>query len=583
MAMAWRPPLFSKLMRSSLLAPALLACWASALPLAAQVPQLLHYQGRARVSGADFTGTGQFKFALLSANGATTYWSNDGTSAGGSAPAAAVSLGVQGGLYSIMLGDATRPGMSPLPAGLFSHGDVHLRVWFSDGLNGWQQLSPDQRLAAVAYALMADQVRDGAISTAQLAPGAVTASKIAPGSVSAAALAPTAVADSLAASGQGTVPPGAALVSLQADAPALRDAGYVPAGTLQSGDTWTAIAGGSARDRAASVWTGSEMLIWGDGAEGWRYRPATNAWTPMNAEGQPANRENPLAIWTGTEMIVWGGRSAGAYPNSGGRYNPSTDRWTAMSLTNAPVGRFNATAVWTGAELLLFGGNNGSSVLGDGARYHPGLGVGGTWTALPAAAAPAPRHLHSAIWTGSEMLVYGGTNGLAAFSDCLRFNPLGAGTWTAAAPSVNPRFYHTAVWTGSEMLAWGGTIPGASSAYNSGASYSPSTKSWKDLAAAGAPEGRIQHSAVWTGSEMIVWGGSTSATSLAYSGSGARYNPTNSTWTSLTASGAPAARVLPNMEWTGSEMIVWGGSNGVGFSAGGRYRVGQTFYLYQRP
>ncbi len=568
-------------MRSSFLASALLAC--GLLPLAAEVPQLLHYQGRARVSGADFSGTGQFKFALLSGTGSTTYWSNDGTSTAGTAPTAAVAISVQGGLYSIMLGDATRPGMGPLPSGLFSHGDVHLRVWFSDGLNGWQQLSPDQRIAAVGYALMADQVRDGAINTAQLANGAITAAKLAPAAVSAAALAPTAVADSLAATGQGTVPSGAALVSLEADAPALRAAGYIAAGSLHSSDSWTAIAGGIARDRAASIWTGSEMLIWGDGTEGWRYRPSTNVWTPMPTEGQPSNRENPLAVWTGTEMIVWGGRINGAYPTSGGRYNPSTDRWTALSLTNAPAGRFNATAVWTGAEMLVFGGNNGSSVLGDGARYQPSLGLGGTWSPLPTASAPAPRHLHSAVWTGAEMLIHGGSNGAVAFNDCLRFNPAAAGLWSAASSPSNARFSHTAVWTGRDMIVWGGTIPGASSAYASGFSYSPSTNSWTELATAGAPDGRIQHRAVWSGSEMIIWGGSTSATSLAYAGSGGRYHPTNNTWTTLSTSGAPAARVFPNMEWTGSEMIVWGGSNGAGFNAGGRYRAGQTFYLYQRP
>ena len=60
--------------------------------LQAQVPQLLNYQGRVRVSGADFTGTGQFKFAMVSSSGATTFWSNDGTSTAGSQPAAAVSL-----------------------------------------------------------------------------------------------------------------------------------------------------------------------------------------------------------------------------------------------------------------------------------------------------------------------------------------------------------------------------------------------------------------------------------------------------------------------------------------------------------
>lgn len=56
----------------------------------AQVPQFINYQGRVAVGGTNFTGTGQFKFALVDgADPATSYWSNDGTSLAGAEPAAA--------------------------------------------------------------------------------------------------------------------------------------------------------------------------------------------------------------------------------------------------------------------------------------------------------------------------------------------------------------------------------------------------------------------------------------------------------------------------------------------------------------
>ena len=559
---------------------------ATAPYLWAQVPQLLNYQARVRVSGADFTGTGQFKFAMVSSAGGTTYWSNDGTSNSGSQPAAAVSLAVSGGLYQVLLGDATLPNMTALPPAVFNNGDATLRVWFSDSVNGWQQLTPDQRVAAVGYAMMADNVKDGAVTSAKIAPGAVTSSKIASGAVTSASLAPNAVSDSLNAAGQGTVPSGASLISPLPNASALLAAGYVQAGTLNAGDSWTAIAGGTARDRAASVWTGTEMLIWGDGMEGWRYHPATNVWTAMSTVGQPVNRENPLAVWTGTEMIVWGGRISSTYPQSGGRYNPSTNTWTLMSLTNAPAGRFNSTAVWTGGEMIIFGGNNGSAVVGDAARYNPNTGTAGAWTAIAAANSPAPRQLHTAVWTGSEMIIHGGLNSAisATYGDCFIFNPAAAGTWTAGAVAAGPRYSHTAVWTGSAMLVWGGSVfSGTPATLNTGAAYSRSLNTWSDLTTAGAPDARFQHSTVWTGSEMIVWGGTTSASSLVYTGTGGRYNPSNSSWNAMATSQAPAARIYPNIEWTGSELIIWGGSNGSGFNSGGRYRAGQTFYLYQRP
>jgi len=68
------------------LVPALLVFLGMILPLHAQVPQLINYQGRVAVNGTNFDGTGQFKFALVNTDGFTTCWSNDGTGTGGNAP-----------------------------------------------------------------------------------------------------------------------------------------------------------------------------------------------------------------------------------------------------------------------------------------------------------------------------------------------------------------------------------------------------------------------------------------------------------------------------------------------------------------
>jgi len=133
---------------------AALACLLFLVPsLRAQVPQVINYQGRVVVGGTNFNGTGQFEFALVSASGTTSYWSNDGTSVSGSEPATAVSLPVNGGLYSLGLGDTTLSHMTTIPYGVFNNSTVLLRVWFNDGVHGWQQLAPDQRLAAVGYAM----------------------------------------------------------------------------------------------------------------------------------------------------------------------------------------------------------------------------------------------------------------------------------------------------------------------------------------------------------------------------------------------------------------------------------------------
>jgi len=151
-----------------------------------QVPPLINYQGRVVVGTTNFDGTGRFKFALVNNNGTVSFWSNDGTSSAGSEPAASVGLPVVKGLYSVLLGDTTIPGMpTALPITVFTNSDVRLRVWFNDGATGFQQFTPDQRIAAVGYALMGANVPDGAITSSKLANGAVTSSKLASNSVSA--------------------------------------------------------------------------------------------------------------------------------------------------------------------------------------------------------------------------------------------------------------------------------------------------------------------------------------------------------------------------------------------------------------
>lgn len=134
--------------------------------LKAQVPQLINYQGRVAVGTTNFNGSGLFKFALVDAAGTTTYWSNDLSSTAGSEPTAAVTLTVTKGLYSVLLGDATLPNMTLVPATVFTNADVRLRVWFNNGTNGSQLLTPDQRIAAVGYAMVAGTLQSGAtIST----------------------------------------------------------------------------------------------------------------------------------------------------------------------------------------------------------------------------------------------------------------------------------------------------------------------------------------------------------------------------------------------------------------------------------
>jgi N-acetylneuraminic acid mutarotase len=99
-------------------------------------------------------------------------------------------------------------------------------------------------------------------------------------------------------------------------------------------------------------------------------------------------------------MIVWGGTGALI---TGGRYNPSTDTWTATSITGAPTYRELHTAVWTGTEMIVWGGIGGDW-LNTGGKYNPSTD---SWTATSTTNAPARRDAHTAVWTGTEMIVWG--------------------------------------------------------------------------------------------------------------------------------------------------------------------------------
>src|SRR5206468_8820336 len=128
------------------------------------------------------------------------------------------------------------------------------------------------------------------------------------------------------------------------------------------------------------------------------------------------------------------------------------------------------------------------------------------------------------------------------------------------------RNLHSALWTGREIILWGGSdIPDE---FNTGGRYDPNADSWTSTGNNNAPDVRADHTAVWTGSEMIIWGG--------YDGSfldtGSRYTPSMDTWTATSTANAPDGRYLHTAVWTGPEMIVWGGSNGASdLNTGGRY------------
>jgi N-acetylneuraminic acid mutarotase len=353
-------------------------------------------------------------------------------------------------------------------------------------------------------------------------------------------------------------------------------------------DTWKPTAAPmEPRELHTAIWTGAEMIVWGGEGSGiggsvylntgGRYTPSTDTWIPTSIEpGVPGGRSGHTAVWTGTEMIVWGGYNGTIELNSGGRYNPVGDSWIATaSGAGVPDIRRYHTAVWTGSEMIVWGGSHFDQYTfpkNTGGRYNP---VTDTWIATSVGAGvPEARLAHTAVWTGAEMIVWGGVGGITGVNTGGRYNP-SSDTWTPTSMGLNlpeQRGGHSAVWTGSEMIVWGGdhVYSGSSHYLNTGGRYSPSSDTWSPTSTgAGVLQGRVAHSAVWTGTEMVIWGGYRNFT---YFSDGARYNPGTGMWTQTSTSGAPDLRFRHTAVWTGTEMIVWGGDRGVPINTGGRYQ-----------
>src|SRR5437016_1051873 len=228
----------------------------------------------------------------------------------------------------------------------------------------------------------------------------------------------------------------------------------------------------------------------------------------------------------------------------------------ALLQTQAAGGKFSITTLGTATSVLP--------------EIDPC--IDDTWTATSTTNAPSARAGHTAVSTGSEMIVWGGIPFTFPSGTGGRYNPI-TDSWTATSTTNAPsrRGNHTAVWTGSEMIVWGG-FTGPNIVLNTGGRYNPGTDTWTATSITNAPSARSGHTGVWTGTEMIVWGGGTFVPSVL--NTGGRYNPGTDSWTATSTTNAPDARADHTAVWAGSEMIVWGGANVGGtqvFNTGGRY------------
>jgi hypothetical protein len=236
-------------------------------------------------------------------------------------------------------------------------------------------------------------------------------------------------------------------------------------------------------------------------AGSWRVVPAA----PVQA------RDGAAVAWTGKELFVWGGegknvgKSKPPMFDDGAAYDPQTRTWRV--LAPAPLGgRVYAAAVWTGSEVVVWGGSFGDVTVSDAAAYNPATD---TWRTLPPAPIAVANYADgSAVWTGDRVVVFAGASAAA-------YDPK-ANRWRALPPEpvhqpVSRRFAVAAgpgrilVWSVWELDKPTGPSTFAGTGGSDLLRYDEQTNSWTALTP--GRDAIVQpEEAFWTGDRILVRG-----------------------------------------------------------------------------
>jgi hypothetical protein len=250
------------------------------------------------------------------------------------------------------------------------------------------------------------------------------------------------------------------------------------------------------------------------------------------------------------------GRRPPPTPRGAGTIPGIPEGWTELPLPpeDLPDG---AAYVWTGSEVLAWGGCGGEATTGCGLadRGYAFDPERRTWQPLPPLDAPSSSN---AVWTGREAIFFENEpEGSPALGGGLIGHALDPATrtWrTLPEAPVEVRTGSLYVWTGREVIVWGGGEHDSDEPVQ-GAAYDPGTDSWRRIA--DAPHGLNLASGVWTGREMIVFGSLLGGRNIADTRTsvGAAYDPTSDTWRTLPPSAlSPQATAAV---WVGNRLVAY--------------------------
>lgn len=294
----------------------------------------------------------------------------------------------------------------------------------------------------------------------------------------------------------------------------------------------------------------------------------SRTWT--NLSGAPTDQQGSVCLDVFNTLWVWGGRS-GNTPGQGQPINTGY-QWslsglaTALTTLGAPSARFGHSAVHTGSDMIIWGGRDFSTTLGDGKKLKA---YPQAWSGISAIGAPSARSGHSAVWTGNEMIIWGGVDALGnTLNDGAAYNPMND-TWrplsNVGAPQA--RANHRAVMIGGAMVVYAGTWSSTTSIpadLLNGGIYYVGTDTWTTFGSFGSGTGATPTIVCPNVSEALLWG-------LPATNQGVSLTLSSQSFGYLGTQGAPSARVGHSATWTGRYMMIFGGEDSALLNDGAAY------------
>jgi len=226
------------------------------------------------------------------------------------------------------------------------------------------------------------------------------------------------------------------------------------------------------------------------------------------------------------------------------------DGWT--ELPPPPQWRDRSAIVWTGSELLSWGGRvgGGGPAVNDGFAFDPATR---TWTAIPPA--PGPLGAPAAVWTGDEALFFelGGEPGSGSM---FAFDPDARRWRSLSPPPQEPAWGGAWAWTGSELVVAGGGDVGDPTTHRAWA-LDPVHDTWRPL-----PEMPIAVNladATWTGEGVVVLGSEIDRRNHASTRTAvaAAYDPVEDSWRRLPD--PPVSAQTSAVDTVGGRLVAWEG------------------------